>query len=1664
MKNKIINGLPRTSFFKKAVLALALVISSPFWLNVSHSYAANPSIISFQGKVTNADGTNVSGSCPTNYSFDFVLYDDPTLGSPSDGVHDKWHELSKTVAVCNGVFQTNLGSATALPDFNANPNLYLAIKFNGDGAGYMTPRIQLSSVPYAINSDKLGGLAASAFGQLSAANTFTNTNLIQVASATALQVQNGSSKEVLTVDTSGGAVILGKAGTGNVNGKLTFATTTASNYTVSIQGNASATQTYTWTLPAADASGCIQSNGAGVLSISACGGGGTTLQTAYNAGATITTASSTDIAFTLTSGNFTASGAGSVNLTPTGASSFTSGAGLTFTGGANSTWSTSGTGSNLIIRSGATTANTALTIDTNAVSTGSGGLTITSGTSSGAGAASGALNLSTGTTGTGTSGAISIKSGDSSLGGTGAVTIDSGAPYSGGGGAVTIGGTNAGAITVGNTGSATVAVKGKASLSAYQVQNASGLVIENINTATGTANNNLIPNASFEQNIHNWVAKGTPTTGPVWDNTASNALYGSGTMKFSGDAAGDGAQVSFPFSASTSYSVSFWIKASTTGPYTVRVDRQDNGSDVGGCADNATISTTWQKITCTFTTGATINPNTSNIFIKQNAAGTPTFFIDGFSMVQGSTVVDYVAPASGLQIDADYGNITLNAGQDADIQPWLSNSNALPTGRRGATSVTANGFAYFIGGTTANGTTGAPVTTVNYAQIRADGSLASWSAAAQTLPVALYGHSSFVANGYLYVFGGCSDSSATAACTTPVTTVYYSKLNSDGTLGAWQTNSQTLPAARGYGSAVFSNGYVYYLGGYNSTAQTTVYSAKLSGDGSVVNWTTTGVTALGTGRYGFTSMNVNGKIYSIGGCSDAGAICNTAITTVEYATPANDGTLGSWTAATSLPTATGFHTTTVLNGYLFNLGGRQASSVVNSVVYAKVNSVGPLGIWQTSANPLPVNTSGVVGRQQATSIYVNSYIYVMGGVDNSSAVATSQFYASGSRVSIFGGLDLLGLSGQTLTDYAGGGTLTAGSTRVVGDLRIDGFADLNNGLSVDSVINLNAISAAPGQNIFNINNLNSNSIFSVRHMSTNFGSLATAGAFVQKNSYWGEEFNNSHLTACNTTAGVSAGTVNSYARGDYGNAASATACTFAGVSIAGGELNEAHVLGVNTTAANQCQYASQNAANGIERQTAIITTATASSKTACALNLAGNATTSNKILTTTNLPVMTFKLKVSTFTAQATGSVFIIGANIRDNPGTDGAGVNLPNTGVFFTNCSTYTAGAPSGCSNTTWYGMVANANALATGGAQTCSVGSGSITAQFSYLRIEVRGTSDIHFYADYNTSDGINESECGTGVTGASSTSAMTPWIETKAIVTSGALTNALDIDYIRSWQDDNVPPPSDSQATMPDGSPVLSAAPLTTDSVSPDTTQPNSFFDIASATSNDAVFEHDVYVHGTLFADKIKANQIEGLQIFTDQIASLQAQLAKEKAGTSDASPTTAAATKETGVTSPDTSAINNGSFVNLVALAQIESQGGLVVAKDAQFNGKTIFALLAQFNGDAEFNGQVTFNNDHGGIAVVHKGDKKVSVKFSKAYPQVPVVVANWYFSDKPDGSDSAEAQHQRLSDSGYTFFISNITINGFDVVLNKSASEDWTLNWLATSVKDAVLSQSTNTAN
>jgi len=1263
---------------------------------------------------------------------------------------------------------------------------------------------------------------------------------------------------------------------------------------------------------------------------------------------------------------------------------------LTLTGGANSTWSTT-----------------------------AGALTITSNQAATWSTANGALTLQS------ASGTVSF--------GTSTILSNSGAN-----------------LTLSSSGGSDVALNsnvqirpGTDSTSSVQFENSSATAtIASIGTNTTPANQNLVSNPSLENNANGWVKKGN--AGDVISSSDDFAQYGSRSLKIVTTAnAGDGASYSLPLKASTQYTLSAWIRLSAGTATTLNLNRQDNGADVDACTSGngiaMSVTTTFTQFTCTFTTGATVN-GTTNIYVKQTDGTIRTIYVDGVTLVASASGLTYVGNANNLDVQSLNSTVTLNAANSGDIQPWQLSSTPLTTALRYGESVTANGYIYYVGGCTTTCATGTQVATVYYAKINADGSMGTWSSA-NALPAARYGMTLLYINGYMYAIGG--DSGAGAFGATPQSTIYYTKMNNDGTVGTWQTAVNTLPAAREFQTSMAVNGFIYAIGGDNAGAQSTVYYAKAQADGSISGWNT--ATALTTGaaarRYASTVVG-NGFVYVIGG--DTGG---TAQNTVYYDSINSDGTLGATWASTTAIAVGGaqirrHQTSVVVNGYVYVIGGDNGTTTQSTVYYAKLLPDGTVGAWQAASNALPA------ARYGQTSLVINGYIYALGGYDGTNPQATP-YYASTERVLVAGSLDLVGLSGQSLSDAGGAGSITAGNIRAVGGLTVDGYADFNNGISVDSALNINAVSASAGQVVLNINNLNSNSIFSVRHMSTNFGSLVTAGAFMQKDSYFGEEYNISPSTATQTCSGSATQTDIGWDRGDGGSHQNAAVTCGTSASPGAGDFNFSSKLGNATAANDNCSAAFQTgAANGVERLSAVSTANNAADSAVCFEGLSSTQTTTSKIYAVGNLPVMEVKVKMNSLATGNNNTRAYIGMGDKDNSATNTSG--MPSNGAFFSNCSTYSTTAPTGCSTTNWYGIVA-AGGAQIGATLTCSTGAAAITANFSYLRIEVRATNDIHFFADYNTTDGINESECGAGnATSAAAMTATAPFFET-AVSSNIAQTTAMDVDYIRSWQDDNITTSNSSS-----GADSQAVAPLTPVDNFDDTFNPDSssnpfatLADFEAATSEDATFSNNVYVKGTIYANKIEANQIEGMDVITDKISSLAAQVAKDNAAASSSSPpdpNPSALSLDAGDSS-DLLTLNNLQATNITVLAQLEAKGGLIVDGNATFNG------LAQFKG------AVSFNNDAGGTAVIKKGATSVQVKFTTAYQTTPIITANYLFNNADSTVD--QANQLDLLTNGYGFIVTQTSTKGFTILLNKAADHDTNFSWLATQIDNPQISQSTN---
>ena len=181
----------------------------------------------------------------------------------------------------------------------------------------------------------------------------------------------------------------------------------------------------------------------------------------------------------------------------------------------------------------------------------------------------------------------------------------------------------------------------------------------------------------------------------------------------------------------------------------------------------------------------------------------------------------------------------------------------------------------------------------------------------------------------------------------------------------WTTKTP-MPTARDAGISAVVNGKIYVIGGYNAPNRLNVVEEY---DPANDTWTNCGAQAPSNGcspmptpRNRLAGAVVDGKIYAIGGESDAS---NFRI--VEAYDPATN----TWTTKTSLPTWRTQITSSVVNGkiYVFGSGGGAHNAVdeYDPATNTWTNCGG------SGCAPMPT------GRVALTSSVVNEKIYVIGG-------------------------------------------------------------------------------------------------------------------------------------------------------------------------------------------------------------------------------------------------------------------------------------------------------------------------------------------------------------------------------------------------------------------------------------------------------------------------------------------------------------------------------------------------------------------------------------------------------------------------------------------------------------------------------------------------------------
>ena len=158
------------------------------------------------------------------------------------------------------------------------------------------------------------------------------------------------------------------------------------------------------------------------------------------------------------------------------------------------------------------------------------------------------------------------------------------------------------------------------------------------------------------------------------------------------------------------------------------------------------------------------------------------------------------------------GAITLPAsplaaqtGANPTLRPWTSTTD-LPEARSRLGAVFNDGFVYLLGGV---GPNGVPATSTSFvAPVGADGTVGPWSTTTP-LPGPRRTIRPAVWNDVIYLVGGNDGNNFQS-------TVYYARLNADGTIGPW-TGTTALPGPSTAHSTVAYNGYLYVVGGNTGT-------------------------------------------------------------------------------------------------------------------------------------------------------------------------------------------------------------------------------------------------------------------------------------------------------------------------------------------------------------------------------------------------------------------------------------------------------------------------------------------------------------------------------------------------------------------------------------------------------------------------------------------------------------------------------------------------------------------------------------------------------------------------------------------------------------------------------------------------------------------------------
>jgi len=290
----------------------------------------------------------------------------------------------------------------------------------------------------------------------------------------------------------------------------------------------------------------------------------------------------------------------------------------------------------------------------------------------------------------------------------------------------------------------------------------------------------------------------------------------------------------------------------------------------------------------------------------------------------------------------NFVNITEFAqiNKDGTLGPW-QRGFSLHEERGFMEAVVHGNYVYVVGG--GNGPNGHNLLhTVERAEIMKDGTLGWWERVDSQMVVGRRCSKIIATDNYIYSFGGFGG--------VLLDSVEYAELKPDGSLGEWKLDDEVMTLPRYVNSVKKKDDRFFILGGHDRVKGVGIPDVewtRYTKAGNTEKWQAT--TAMQQGRYAHSSVSFDHDMYVIGGLSGA-----EYLDSIEYTRIGEAGELTPWQFSTPLDQPRANFSVIADDDNLYVIGGTNRDGYLASVVYAQRNEAGEFGYWGTEEEALTV--------------------------------------------------------------------------------------------------------------------------------------------------------------------------------------------------------------------------------------------------------------------------------------------------------------------------------------------------------------------------------------------------------------------------------------------------------------------------------------------------------------------------------------------------------------------------------------------------------------------------------------------------------------------------------------------------------------------------------------